>query len=165
MVDDRSKSTATLQNAMSPSERDEFLNTARVTRISTLRKDGFAHTAPAWFLWCDGVFMHSIGAGRMHLRNLARDDRLTECIDIDERVEGKLDARTAGVVCFGRAEIISDVDENVKWNRRILSKYLKYSDLERYLAFSIGEIEAGRRIVKVRPERLITWDYGKNIEP
>lgn len=161
MKDARSKSAATGENAMTADERDAFLAAPRLTRLSTIRSDGWAHTAPAWFLWAEGKFIHSIGSGRKHLRNLATNEHVTECIDIDERLAGGLEARAAAVICFGRAEIVADHEENVYWNREILAKYLPPADAARYLEFSVAEIDEGRRIVKVTADRWLSWDYGK----
>jgi nitroimidazol reductase NimA-like FMN-containing flavoprotein (pyridoxamine 5'-phosphate oxidase superfamily) len=161
MTQDRSTSTATARNAMTPDERDAFLAPPRLTRLTTLRSDGWPHITPAWYLWRDGAFYHSIGAGRVHLRNLAANPKVTECVDIDERLGGALSGRAAAVVCFGLAEILEDHEENVRWNERILSHYLQPDDARRYLEMSVAEIPRGRRVVRVVPQRWMTWDYTK----
>jgi nitroimidazol reductase NimA-like FMN-containing flavoprotein (pyridoxamine 5'-phosphate oxidase superfamily) len=161
MRDDRNRSTATSQNAMTTSERDAFLGASRVSRAATVRSDGWPHVAPCWYIWADGLLVHSFGGTRTHLRNLRSDPRITEVVDIDERPGRGLAGGAAGVMCFGEAEIIEDHGENVEWNRRILQRYLPPADAARYLELSIAEIPLGRRIVTVRPLRFVTWDYGK----
>jgi nitroimidazol reductase NimA-like FMN-containing flavoprotein (pyridoxamine 5'-phosphate oxidase superfamily) len=159
--DTRSKTTATARNAMTDAERDAFLAAPRLSRLSTIRADGFPHVAPCWYLWDGGAFLHSFGPGRMHLQNITRDHKVAECIDMDDRLGHGLDARAAAVVCLGEAQILEDRDENVEYNRRILSRYLPPEDVSRYLSISVAEIDAGRRIVRVHPVRFITWDYDK----
>jgi nitroimidazol reductase NimA-like FMN-containing flavoprotein (pyridoxamine 5'-phosphate oxidase superfamily) len=161
MSNPESRSTATAENAMSERERDAFLTTAGLSRLSTLRADGFAHTTPCWFLWQDGVFVHSIGAGRMHLRNVRRNLKVTECVDIDERPEHGLGARAAAVVCFGEAEVIEDQQESVEWSRRVLARYFAPDAASSYLEHLVADVERGRRAVIVRPHRFVTWDYAK----
>jgi PPOX class probable F420-dependent enzyme len=161
MKDPRSKMTATPENAMTPAERDAFLSNVLLTRVSTNRPDGWPHTAPAWFLWENGTFLHSFGPGRQHIRNMKRDPRITECIDIDERLFEGLAGRAAATVCFGEAEILNDPEEQRALMERILLKYLGPADAAKYLEPSLAEIPQGRVQVRVRPRRWITWDYAK----
>lgn len=163
MKDPRSKTTATKENALTPEERDRFLmgETPLVTRFSTLRPDGWAHTAPTWYWWTGTHFLHSLGPGRKHLRNLAENGKVTECIDIDQRPGGNAAGRAAAVVCFGEAEIVDDRDEIIEWSGKMLERYLGAELAAQYLQFSTAEIELGRRLVKVSPVKWLTWDYEK----
>jgi nitroimidazol reductase NimA-like FMN-containing flavoprotein (pyridoxamine 5'-phosphate oxidase superfamily) len=67
-MDPRSKSTATIENALTAEERDHFLSQRLLSRLSTIRTDGWPHTTPGWFLWENGEFIHSLGPDRQHLR-------------------------------------------------------------------------------------------------
>jgi nitroimidazol reductase NimA-like FMN-containing flavoprotein (pyridoxamine 5'-phosphate oxidase superfamily) len=153
--------TATPENAMTPEERDQFLARRLLTRLTTVGRDGWPHTAPAWFLWENGVFVHSLGPGRQHMRNLKYDLRVTECIDVDDRLTAGLEAGAAGVICFGTAQVVEDEQETKDLLERILLHYLGSDDGPKYLAPSLAEIPQGRRMIKVKPSRWITWDYDK----
>ncbi|HZV75596.1 MAG TPA: pyridoxamine 5'-phosphate oxidase family protein [Conexibacter sp.] len=162
MRDPRSKTTATAENALTPAERDAFLmgETPLVTRFSTIRPDGWAHTAPTWYWWTGTHFLHALGPGRRHLRNVAENPKVTECVDIDQRADGS-GGRAAAVVCFGEAEIVDDRDEIVAWSGKMLERYLGAELAAQYLQFAAAEIDHGRRLVKVTPVRWLTWDYAK----
>jgi nitroimidazol reductase NimA-like FMN-containing flavoprotein (pyridoxamine 5'-phosphate oxidase superfamily) len=163
MKDPRSKTTATAENKLTPAERDEFLmgGDPMIARFTTIRPDGWAHTAPAWYWWTGEHFLHSIGPGRKHLRNLAENTKVTECVDLDERPGGNAAGRAAAVVCFGEAEIVEDRDEIIEWSGKMLDRYLGGEIAAKYLEFSTAEIEHGRRLVRVTPVRWLTWDYAK----
>jgi PPOX class probable F420-dependent enzyme len=161
MKDPRSKSTATAENALTDDERDRFLAQPLLSRLSTIRPDGWPHTTPVWFLWENGEFVHSLGPDRQHLRNLRKDLRATECIDVDNRLEGGLDAGACSVVCFGEVEIVEDPEESRTLMERILTRYLGPTDAARYLEPALAEIPLGRRLIRLRPKRWISWDFSK----
>ena len=71
------KSTATAENALTQAEIDEYLNRRIMARMATHRADGYPHLTPIWFVWENGKFLHTLGAGRVHLANLARDPRMS----------------------------------------------------------------------------------------
>jgi nitroimidazol reductase NimA-like FMN-containing flavoprotein (pyridoxamine 5'-phosphate oxidase superfamily) len=160
-MDPRSKSTATAENALTPEERDRFLLQRLLSRFSTIRADGWPHTTPVWFLWENGEFIHSLGPDRQHLRNLQHNSKVTECVDVDNRLTDGLAAGACSVVCFGEAEIVDDVEESRGLLDRILMHYLGPEDAPKYLEPSLAEIPLGRRMVRVRPIRWLTWDFSK----
>jgi PPOX class probable F420-dependent enzyme len=159
--DERSRTTATAENALSDGERDALLALRLVSRLSTNRSDGWPHTTPVWFIWDGNAFVQSLGPDRVHLRNLRRDVRVTECVDVDHRLEGSLADGAWSVVCFGEAEIVAPPTAARRLTRSILEKYLGAEDLDRYVELSMKEVEAGRRIVRVHPRRWLTWDFNK----
>ena len=161
MTDFKDISTATNQNVMTEVERDEFLSEALVSRLTSQRSDGWPHVAPVWYVWQDGVFVHSIGAGRRHLRNIAENPLVTECIDVDYRLAGGLAAGAKAVTCFGRAEIIDDREYAIAAIEQILFRYLGPDDGRAYLEPSIAELDHGRQMIRVTPVRWVTWDYTK----
>ena len=78
-----SKTTATPENALSKEEIDERLAAGTLARLASYREDGMIHLTPIWFDWNGEVFRLTLGAGRIHLKNLARDPRVTILIDRD----------------------------------------------------------------------------------
>jgi len=86
------KSTATPENALSQAEIDEYLNRRIMARMATQRADGYPHLTPIWFVWEDGKFFHTLGAGRVHLTNLAQNPRMSLVIDEDYRLADGLAA-------------------------------------------------------------------------
>ena len=66
-----SKSTATPENALTQEEIDTRLGSTALAHLASFRADGMIHLTPIWFDWDGSVFRLSLGAGRVHLRNLA----------------------------------------------------------------------------------------------
>jgi nitroimidazol reductase NimA-like FMN-containing flavoprotein (pyridoxamine 5'-phosphate oxidase superfamily) len=158
MPNPRSKSTATKENALASEERDALLAVRQDARLGTNRGDGWWHITPIWYVWGDGCFRHTLGAGRRHLRNLRRDSHATVCVDEDPRLEEGLDAGARAVVGFGRAELSTDEQLIREVTEQILVRYLG-PEATAYLEPIMAE---GRTIVTIRPEHWLTWDYNKD---
>jgi PPOX class probable F420-dependent enzyme len=154
----RSKSTATKENALTAPERDALLGVVQDARIGTNRGDGWWHITPIWYIWEDGRFRHTLGAGRRHLRNLRRDPHATVCIDQDPRLTEGLEAGARTAICFGSAELSTDEGLIRDVTERILVRYLGPEATE-YLEPIMAE---GRTIVTITPQHWLTWDYNKD---
>lgn len=157
-VNPKSKSTATKENALTSAEVGEFLNIRQDARMATNRGDGWWHLTPIWYLWDGESFYHTLGSGRRHLANLKRDAHVTLCIDEDPRLERGLGAGAKSIVCFGTASLISTGPMMRDVTERILVRYLG-DEAQLYIEPIMAE---GRTIVKVTPERWLTWDFTKD---
>jgi PPOX class probable F420-dependent enzyme len=154
-----SKSTATKENALSNEERDAYLARLLMGRMATQRPDGWAHVTPIWYLWEpeNGVFRHTLGAGRKHLRHLRQNPKVTLCIDEDLRLDGGLEAGAWAITVRGHAELSRDEDLIRDVTERALVRYLG-PDAAAYTEPIMAE---GRTIVTVTPHEWVTWDYRK----
>ena len=106
-----SKTTATPENALSKQEIDERLAAGTLARLATYREDGMIHLTPIWFDWNGEVFRLTLGAGRIHLKNLAKDPRVSILIDRDPRVDEGAQGLAAGawaIMCRGNATLSQD---------------------------------------------------------
>ena len=103
-----SKTTATPENALSKQEIDERLAAGTLARLASYREDGMIHMTPIWFDWNGEAFRLTLGAGRIHLKNLARDSRVSILIDRDPRVDEGAQGLAAGawaIMCRGHATL------------------------------------------------------------
>jgi nitroimidazol reductase NimA-like FMN-containing flavoprotein (pyridoxamine 5'-phosphate oxidase superfamily) len=158
MPNPKSKSTATRENALTPDERDALLAVRQDARMGTNRGDGWWHVTPIWYLWRDGCFFHTLGAGRRHLANLRRDPHATLCIDEDPRLSEGLQAGARAVICFGTAELSTDDALIREITELVLVRYLG-PEASDYVEPIMAE---GRTIVTVTPDDWLTWDYNKD---
>ena len=156
--DPRSKSTATWENALTREEIDERLNSTALARFATFRADGMIHLTPVWFAWDGERFRFTLGAGRMHLKNLARDPRCSLVVDQDPRLERGLAAGAWAIMGRGRAELSREEDLIRAVTLAVLEKALVKEDAQTYLEPIMAE---GRTIVTMTPQAWLTWDYGK----
>jgi PPOX class probable F420-dependent enzyme len=60
-----------------PPEAIEMLRKPNPSVIATLRSDGSPVTAPIWYMWEDGRVLISMEEGRVRLRHLRRDPRVS----------------------------------------------------------------------------------------
>ncbi len=153
-----SKSTATPENALSKAEIDDRLGSTALARLATYRADGMIHLTPIWFDWDGTAFRLTLGAGRVHLKNLATDDRITILVDQDPRLEQGLEAGAWAIECRGSATLSRDEDLIRQVTKRVLTKALGADDAELYTDPIMAE---GRTIVTITPTDWHTWDYNK----
>jgi PPOX class probable F420-dependent enzyme len=152
------RTTATKENAFTVEERDAFLTDLRIGRLASMREDGWPHVTPIWYVWDDGRFVLSLGKSRRHLRNIARDPKVTLCVDEDPRTTD-LTRSPQAVVCFGLATLHDDDatvrDVTTKVEERYLPAEARGPELDELLWFE------GRVAVVIEPERWLAWDQGK----
>ena len=155
-----SKSTATAENAMTKEEIDSRLANRALARMATYREDGMIHLTPIWFDWDGEKFRHTLGAGRVHLRNLQRDPRVTILVDEDPRVEKRegLAAGAWAIQARGTAELSQDEDLIREVTYAVLVRALGTEDAKAYTEPIMAE---GRTIVTISPQDWHTWDYNK----
>jgi PPOX class probable F420-dependent enzyme len=153
-----SKSTATPENALSKEEIDERLGCTALARLASYRADGMIHLTPIWFDWDGTVFRLTLGAGRVHLKNLARDSRVSILVDQDPRLEQGLAAGAWAIMCRGSAELSRDEALIRTTTHAVLEKALGSHDAEQYTEPIMAE---GRTIVTITPKDWLTWDYNK----
>jgi PPOX class probable F420-dependent enzyme len=153
-----SKTTATPENALSQQEIDERLAATALARLASYRADGMIHLTPIWFDWNGTAFRLTLGAGRVHLKNLARDPRVSILVDQDPRLEQGIGAGAWAIMCRGTAELSRDEDLIREVTHAVLVKALGPADADQYLEPIMAE---GRTIVTITPQDWLTWDYNK----
>ncbi|MEV0688912.1 PPOX class F420-dependent oxidoreductase [Streptomyces sp. NPDC050388] len=60
-----------------PSEADGLLRRPNPCVMATLRSDGTPVSTPTWYVWEDGRALISLDEGRVRLKHLRRDPRVT----------------------------------------------------------------------------------------
>ena len=152
------RTTATKANAFTEAEREAFLTELRIGRLATMREDGWPHVTPIWYVWEGGRFVLSLGKSRRHLTNIARDPKVTLCVDEDPRTTD-LSKSPQAVVCYGLATLHEDEatarEIGLKVEERYLPAEARGPELDELLWFE------GRVAVVIEPERWLAWDQGK----
>ncbi len=153
-----SKTTATKENALSKQEVDERLGATALARMATYRPDGMIHLTPIWYHWNGELFHLTLGAGRIHLKNLAADNRVSLVIDEDPRLEKGIAAGAWAIMCRGTAELSQDEDLIRDVTHKVIGMALGKEDADAYTEPVMAE---GRTIVTITPREWTTWDYNK----
>lgn len=114
-------------------------------KLSTVRADGSPHIAPVWFLLDGDDIVFNTGADTVKGRNMARDGRVSLCVD-DDRPPFSF------VTLQGRAELSDRLEEVRDWATRIAARYMGEDLAEQYGA---RNGVPGELLVRVRVEKVI----------
>ena len=114
-------------------------------KLSTVRADGSPHIAPVWFLLDGDDIVFNTGADTVKGRNMARDGRISLCVD-DDRPPFSF------VTLQGRAELSDRLEEVRDWATRIAARYMGADLAEEYGA---RNGVPGELLVRVRIEKVI----------
>lgn len=156
-----SKTTATKENKLSHDEVNELLSARGMARMASYRPDGMIHLTPIWYYWNGETFQLTLGAGRVHLKNLAIDPRCSILVDEDPRIEEGIAAGAWAIMCRGNAKLSQDSSLIREVTHAVLSRTLGSDDANEYTEPVMAE---GRTIVTITPQDWLTWDYNKGSE-
>ncbi|MER5632805.1 PPOX class F420-dependent oxidoreductase [Streptomyces nitrosporeus] len=117
----------------------------RTGKVATVRADGSPHIAPVWFLLDGDDLVFNTGKETVKGRNLARDGRVSVCVDDDR-------APFAFAVVQGHARLSEDLDEVRGWATRIASRYMGPEAAEE---FGARNGVPGELLVRVRADKVL----------
>ncbi|WP_328940536.1 PPOX class F420-dependent oxidoreductase [Streptomyces sp. NBC_00250] len=117
----------------------------RTGKLATVRDDGSPHVVPVWFLLDGDEFVFNTGKDTVKGRNLARDGRVSLCVDDDT-------PPFAFVSLSGHAELSENTAELRHWAGRIGARYMGEDRADEF-----GERNAvpGELLVRVRIHKVV----------
>lgn len=130
--------------------REFLLGSVRTATLATVRADGRPHAAPIWYDLDGETFVFTTGRDTVKGRNLARDGRVSLCID-DELPPFHF------VVVEGVAAISDGDPDLLFWTTRLGARYMGEDEAE---AFGRRNAVPGELLVRVTPEKVLAF---KNI--
>jgi PPOX class probable F420-dependent enzyme len=142
--------------SLNDAEIADFLDAKKTIIIVSNGTGGFPHPMPMWFARDEEGFIRMSTYGKSQkIRNIERDPRVTLL------VESGIDyAELKGVVIYGRAELIDDVDLALDTMRRIREKAGE--------PVQAGSADEGMRrnaakrlVIRVKPDKIVSWDHAK----
>ena len=141
--------------ALTAEEQEQFLDEGWTLQVATNGPGGFPHLAPMWYVMIDGVVHFTTFGKSQKILNLRRDPRISVMLETGQAYE-----ELRGLVIRGNAEI----DEDVQTTASVMSVVgNKYRGLP--IATETPEealpAAAKRVTVRVRPERVYSWDHTK----
>lgn len=139
---------------MTDDELDDFLGTARVVRLASLRGGGAPDVTPLWFVWIDGALWLSSLVPSQRWTNVVRDPRVAGVVD-DGTDYGEL----RGVEVIGTAEPVGEQPRNGLPHDELPSVETAYA---RKYRVPDGQLYDGRHAwLKVTPLSVLSWDHRK----
>ena len=139
-----------MPNRLSRAEWENFLRGRHVCVLATLGPDGGPVLTPIWYLYRNGRILMRTGAGSIKALNVARDPRVTVCVQ-DERPP------YVSVTVYGRGSI---EPARPRMAGAIARHYLGFAGGLAYQRVGREAIEQSEEVtLAVTPERVLTQDF------
>ena len=141
--------------ALTPAEQRQFLEESHTIILSTLDRHGYPHSVAMWYVVDpDGTVLMTTFAKSQKALNLRRDPRCSLLVESGRKYED-----LKGVLVRGRATLEADTERVLDLLERVHEKYNRgpaagLRDAMRHQA-------SKRVLVRVRPERISSWDHRK----
>ncbi len=136
---------------MTPEKMNEFLDEKHVGIIVTINNDGTPNPQPIWYMHRDGAFLMRTSVSSVKAKNIARDPRISICVQNETLPYGS-------VTAWGTASVSAKDDAAL--GREIAVRYLGEKSADRYMQLSAGSPETAEEItITLRPERTFSQDY------
>jgi len=141
--------------ALTPAEQRQFLEESHTIILSTLDRHGYPHSVAMWYVVDpDGTVLMTTFAKSQKALNLRRDPRCSLLVESGRKYED-----LKGLLVRGRAILEADTERVLDLLERVHEKYNRgpaagLRDAMRHQA-------SKRVLVRVRPERISSWDHRK----
>lgn len=135
---------------LTPAEIEEFLSQPLIAKICTHNDDGTIHIAPLWFNYQNGEVLLGTQDVTHKIENVRHNPNVTVLIDSSV-------PPFKAVIIYGQASL--DYDD--VFNKRV-GIFSKYMPPEQAQGFAQGLAAKWKMvIVRVKPDRIISFDYAK----
>ncbi|HEY9389857.1 MAG TPA: pyridoxamine 5'-phosphate oxidase family protein [Mycobacteriales bacterium] len=144
--------------AMTPDEISAFLAAGRILILVTTGPDGVGDPVPMWYEMDDqGRVCMRTYARSQKVANLRRDPRFSAVVEDGERY-----SELRGVQLTGRVELIEDQAWIADLYVRLLTKYEGLNPRHALALREAAHERAAKQVgLRLLPERIASWDHGK----
>jgi PPOX class probable F420-dependent enzyme len=143
------------QIRMTDAEVEAFLEAGRDLQVASINADGTPHLVTMWYAVRDGKVEFWTYAKSQKIVNLRRDPRITVLVATGDKYE-----ELKGVSISGRAELVEDRDEVVRYGEVVYERYWGPLDNDA-VREGVRTMGSKRVVVVVKPEKVVTWDHSK----
>jgi PPOX class probable F420-dependent enzyme len=140
---------------MSDDEVQAFLEAGRDLQVASINADGTPHLVTMWYAVRDGEVAFWTYAKSQKIVNLRRDPRVTVLV-----ATGDIYDELKGVSINGRAELVEDRDEVIRFGEAVYERYWGPLDNDA-VREGVRTMGAKRVVVVVKPEKVVSWDHSK----
>jgi PPOX class probable F420-dependent enzyme len=147
------------QIRLDDAEIREFLESSRTIILTSNGPGGYPHSMPMWFqAEPDGAIRMTTYGRSQKVQNLRRDPRVSLLVE-----SGFDYTELKGVLFYGRAEIIDDVERILDVLTAADPSRSDGGDAEQQRAIREGmrRNAAKRVLIRVKPDRVVSWDHSK----
>ena len=141
---------------MTPEEQHAFMLQQKSIQVATINHNGWPHLTTLWFALDDEkhIIIETFTKSQK-IVNLRRNPRITLLLE-----DGEIYNKLRGLVIYGNATLIDDVDEVHEHSLKVLLRNNNEQKEEDLRAASLA-MAAKKTIIKVVPERVVSWDHSK----
>ncbi len=146
------------QIEMTPEEVRRFLDGSMTFILISIGVDGVPHPMPMWFaLEDDATVLMTTFAKSQKVRNLERDPRVSLLAENGEQYD-----ELRGVVLYGKAELVPGTEGVLDILEAVTRRSGGAGDAQpEALRAGLQRTAAKRVGIRVRPERVVSWDHRK----
>lgn len=141
--------------AMTDGERERFLEEGWTLQVATNGPGGFPHLAAMWYVLRDGLIHFTTFARSQKIVNVRRDPRITAMLETGRAYE-----ELRGLVVRGTAELDEDVRATAAVMSLVARKY-RGMPIPAETPEAALPAAAKRVVVRIRPDRVYSWDHTK----
>jgi len=143
---------------MTDEERGAFLEATRTLILCSVGADGVPHPMPMWFgIEDDGAIVMSTFTKSQKIKNLGRDPRVSVLGEAGESYD-----QLQGVVLYGTAELVPDAEAVADILVRVTRRSGAVGDADdETLKQGVMGTAVKRTGIRVRPDRIVSWDHRK----
>jgi PPOX class probable F420-dependent enzyme len=140
---------------MTDAEIQEFLHGVRTMNCATINHDGTIHLVAMWYGFLEGCPALETKAKSQKVANLRRNPQISCLVE-----DGAAYEELRGVEIVGHAEIVDDPDRMFELGISVFERHqgLEYKDELRPI---IEQMLHKRVVVKIHPDRYVSWDHSK----
>ena len=140
---------------MTDDEVRAFLDGRHTMNIATKNHDGTIHLVAMWYGFLDGDPVFETYARSQKVLNLERDPAITALVEDGDDYD-----ELRGVELVGTAEIIRDEGRLLEAAKSVVDRYYPIDDPEA-LELAAVALMHKRVAIRIRPERVVSWDHAK----
>jgi PPOX class probable F420-dependent enzyme len=140
---------------MSDAEIEKFCDEERTLQVASINKDGTPHLVAMWFARYDGNLAFWTYGKSQKVLNVQRDPRLTVMLESGDKYE-----ELKGVTIYGRARVVDDLDEVLRFGESVYERYWGPIDND-MVREGVRTMGAKRVVIVVEPDKVVSWDHSK----
>ena len=140
--------------AMTPDELDAFLASEHTCRVATVGADGRPHNVPLWFAWDGEALWRNSIVKSQRWTDIVRDPRTSIVIDA-----GIAYGELRGVELLGRLEPVGEAPRTDTPDPQLADAERRYA--EKYAGGPTFRPDGRHAWLRLRPEKIVSWDFRK----
>ena len=137
---------------LSPEEVHAFLTEQRTVVVSSRLPDDTTHLSALWYALDGEDLIFWTYASAQKTKNIERDSRVTALVEVGDSYD-----ELRGVMIIGRAQVLREPQAVLRVGQLVAARYPE--DVR--APVDISEVASKRAAVRVKADRVISWDHTK----